>query len=995
MEMSKKIGLVVLILLVGSIHTVTAGRWEQVPEFAFKNVTSIQYDTITHIIWFGTSNDGVWRFDGQQFKHLTPITGTGRIVNQVTVLALDGRKQELWVGSPEGLFRYCIKTNKWEHYTPDSGLSQICVPAVFVDDQGTLWYGSESEDGETGGGVGKRDSTGWYRYTTEEYARWDPTVRDWIPDSTGQPIAGTQPQRNLIESIAQDDKGNMYFGTSGAGLCILDTTGMWDCSAPLTGGNTTVKAIAMDRRGNKWLGTIDGVCLLDRNNTLVSCFKRESVNPNSLVNSVVNTIWIETYRDGEIKWFGTDGGVSALDSTNQLWKNFNTVTSGLAANEILAIVGDSDGSIWFGLAELRGVSKLNNNWSELTRRERLSSNFTRAVEKDKYGRLWVGTDQSGGIDILDHGVWKGVLLSDVACEGVSVVTDFFPEGTRMWVATFGCGLFRVSESLQVTQRIRVNNPAQFPSNYVLALAARNDTTLWAGTTAGLVRISISEREGIVDTVFHSGNSPLPGNDIPALACDGQGRLWVGTNRGIRVFDGTTWSDPQLAGNIVINSIARDSTDAMWVGTNGGIARFDGTNWTYFSTVDDLPNDKISSIGVAPDGTIWCGTVNGAAAYDGNKWTAYTTNDGLSNNFIFQLAFDPDPTVVWFATYGGGISRYRKTNFSPETYLSSTFEIVTETSVPFHYSGYDFNTPTLDLRYQYALDNPLEWSSITPITFATLTVDTDGLHTFYVRAIDKDANVDGSPAKLRFYKVRPQHGGAVTIIDTTRAQKLDSLWIYVPPNALPLGSTIRATPVVIDTTGFASKKRRFTGIAFDVGPHDLALNQKKPLTLAIFYRPSVVKQNETSLAIYHRNSDWQRIGGSVDGKRHAITATVTQLDTIALCEDLAPDQVDPGSNLITGVAAQPRVLSPNGRGFLDRVTLSFDLGKPADVTAKVYNLSGRLVRALCENQSMNPGRNVIEWNGRDYNNTICSSGLYIVTIESAGSMATKQVVVMNE
>jgi hypothetical protein len=120
-----------------------------------------------------------------------------------------------------------------------------------------------------------------------------------------------------------------------------------------------------------------------------------------------------------------------------------------------------------------------------------------------------------------------------------------------------------------------------------------------------------------------------------------------------------------------------------------------------------------------------------------------------------------------------------------------------------------------------------------------------------------------------------------------------------------------------------------------------------------------------------------------------------LGTFALFEDQSCCEIPNPVDGIANVTAQPRVLSPNGRGFLDRVTISFDLGKPAEVTAKVYNLSGRLVRVLCENHPMNPGRNVVEWNGYDYYNAICPSGLYIVTIEAAGSMATKQIVVLNE
>jgi flagellar hook assembly protein FlgD len=66
-----------------------------------------------------------------------------------------------------------------------------------------------------------------------------------------------------------------------------------------------------------------------------------------------------------------------------------------------------------------------------------------------------------------------------------------------------------------------------------------------------------------------------------------------------------------------------------------------------------------------------------------------------------------------------------------------------------------------------------------------------------------------------------------------------------------------------------------------------------------------------------------------------------------------------------------------------------------VTAKVYNLAGRLVQVLCEKHPMNPGRNVVEWNGQDRTNSICPSGLYIVTVQASGQLATKTVMINNQ
>jgi flagellar hook assembly protein FlgD len=123
----------------------------------------------------------------------------------------------------------------------------------------------------------------------------------------------------------------------------------------------------------------------------------------------------------------------------------------------------------------------------------------------------------------------------------------------------------------------------------------------------------------------------------------------------------------------------------------------------------------------------------------------------------------------------------------------------------------------------------------------------------------------------------------------------------------------------------------------------------------------------------------------------IATTITQLDTFALFEKKSAIQ-ELASTDLSNLAVQPRILSPQ---YAQTVTISFDLGQRAEVTAKVYNLAGRFVQVLCENRPMNPGSNTIEWNGGDYNGEHCPSGLYIICVQANGQTATKTVMVVNK
>jgi hypothetical protein len=361
----------------------------------------------------------------------------------------------------------------------------------------------------------------------------------------------------------------------------------------------------------------------------------------------------------------------------------------------------------------------------------------------------------------------------------------------------------------------------------------------------------------------------------------------------------------------------------------------------------------------------------------------------------QIAFGP-ADVVWFATSGCGIARYRKTGIMPETYIKNPFQIVTEINVTVQFSGYDFKTPPEELRFEYAVDDTTSWqsTSTTSVTFPNVEI---GMHTFHVRAIDEDGNWDNTAGILRFHKVSPRLGRAITLIDPALGANVDSLWLYVPPTVLPEGSSIRVNPVTVDPNAVAKQDRslRFTGIAFALAlqPPNDSFVTTRPITLKIFYADSAMAQkfDQEKLAVHRWESRWIPLGGTSDATRRMIATTITQLDTFALFEFLPGAIRELANGDLSNLAVQPRILSAQ---YAPTVTISFDLATRAEVTAKVYNLAGRLVQVLLENHPSNPGSNVIEWNGRNDAGQQCPSGLYVICLEAAGNVKTKTVMISN-
>jgi hypothetical protein len=80
--------------------------------------------------------------------------------------------------------------------------------------------------------------------------------------------------------------------------------------------------------------------------------------------------------------------------------------------------------------------------------------------------------------------------------------------------------------------------------------------------------------------------------------------------------------------------------------------------------------------------------------------------------------------------------------------------------------------------------------------------------------------------------------------------------------------------------------------------------------------------------------------------------------------------------------EPNPFSPDEDGYEDEVTFRYTIPLNSELTLKIYDVKGRLIKTLAEDQSQASGE--ITWDGRDNDNTIVRIGIYIVWAEVKGS-----------
>jgi ligand-binding sensor domain-containing protein len=207
-------------------------------------------------------------------------------------------------------------------------------------------------------------------------------------------------------AMMQDKAGNLLFG-SGYGLSKYDSKSIttWSMAQGLI--TNSVISLAEDSKGNIWFGTYEGG---------LSRFDGKSFTNYTTGQGLVhNTVWnIQEDNTGAI-WFATRGGLSRFDGENFI--NFTTA-QGLPDNKLSIVTEDKQGNLLIG-SWGGGVSIIRKEWIKMLSQGNVSQ-ITQAIFEnyntshglpndiiyeiieDEDGNIIIGT--SNGFTILKGGL---------------------------------------------------------------------------------------------------------------------------------------------------------------------------------------------------------------------------------------------------------------------------------------------------------------------------------------------------------------------------------------------------------------------------------------------------------------------------------------------------------------------------------------------------------------------------------------------------------------
>ncbi|MBF4487875.1 histidine kinase [Flavobacterium sp. CSZ] len=119
----------------------------------------------------------------------------------------------------------------------------------------------------------------------------------------------------------------------------------------------------------------------------------------------------------------------------------------------------------------------------------------------------------------------------------------------------------------------------------------------------------------------------------------------------------------------------------------------------FTTSDGLPNNAVRSLFLDSKNIIWIGTENGVSRMENGIFTTIDESNGLGHNSCWDITEDTDGNM-WFASYGGGISKFDGEKFTVFTMKDGLLSNKTRKVFPFKnkiYVGTEQGVSIIDIK----------------------------------------------------------------------------------------------------------------------------------------------------------------------------------------------------------------------------------------------------------------------------------------------------------
>ena len=465
-------------------------------------------------IWIGTRDNGLFYLEAGR---VVPVL-QGFAHGKVNCL-LPGRRNELWIGTEEGLFF-------WDGSRIAMGKAPLTlrhkeILAIATDRNENLWAAT---------------ARGLSRLSIEQDAAHEVTTGSLTQETT---------------ALLEDREGNLWIGSpKGLERWRDGTFVRYQTTAGALLGSGPVFA---DSGGRVWFGAErGGLYSVERGSVKES--QAAKIGPD-IVYSLAgrgSSLWVGRQRGGLTHLFPRGKGLGSRTFTQ---------TDGLAQNSVYAVHESRDGTVWAGTLS-GGLSMLKDGvWTTFTTEAGLASNTVTAIAEDEKRNIWVATPT--GLSERTEGHWRsytsrdGLPSDEITC---LLRSEAAGSGDALWVGTAnGLALLTAEKIWSVSP---VSEVLREP---VLGLAEDRSGFLWMTTPDRILRMS---RQRLLEGTLaaneireYSRSDGLPALEgvrrSRSMMRDDEGRIWISTPGGLAATATADLRRPAAPSIVQLQSILVD------------------------------------------------------------------------------------------------------------------------------------------------------------------------------------------------------------------------------------------------------------------------------------------------------------------------------------------------------------------------------------------------------------------------------------------------------
>ena len=429
----------------------------------------------------------------------------------------------------------------------------------------------------------------------------------------------------------------------------------------------TVEALFQDSKGYIWIGTNDG--LSRYNGYQFKVFRVEEDSENSLVNNYI--LDIKEDSDGNM-WIATANGLSKIHKDGQTISNYlvGEENGNLSHANTNTILITKDNTILVGTADgLNIYDEATDSFSRIFEGDKLTQQYINCLVEDKYGDIWVGTEN--GISKINLSTGKSEhLLHDENENSISendIYKLYYDYKGYVWAGTYSKGACRID--IRTNEVLRFykdeNDNKSLAGDFVKGFLRDNKGNMWIGTDNGLSKYNDSNRTftNYVNKIYDRNS--LVDNNIFSIIQDKTGLLWLGTYSGISIFNpeikiqhykNDPFDDTTISSNMV-SALYEDDEGLLWIGTSDNcIDILNRDSERVISLKDEDYKGVVSSVIFDISGNnqyIFIATNNGFCIVNKAEKTIkyYNESNGIPNRSVRCIFYD-DLGYLWIGTSNG-------------------------------------------------------------------------------------------------------------------------------------------------------------------------------------------------------------------------------------------------------------------------------------------------------------------------------------------------------